>query len=594
MKEAENQFQEAKKILQPIKDRPDLNPSPEFLNKLQSQLSQKSAKKQPAFKLFPSLAITSLILIVTVVFLSFQNQEQLATNEGGSITIEDNSQMKLIDTFVYGEGEGKVGLEFQGERHTLPVSVSSFDIQDGVIYLLDEARNQVLIRNGDTTTSFPIETYLVDISGSLEDILVSKNGDIYILSTIESLVYRYDVDGVLLASYDYSEVDMFHADSLQEFANGEIVLSRNQEEFVSLETMSFIDDKNLPYRFENVNRKENKLFINDDNKTRELSISADLGIGSRSVQAISEEQIIITKTVTPPVFAPISETHVLAVNKEGTITGGVRIPNEKFRENPVSPEKYIDVDDGKIYILVTETNFVVLYELTLGKQYESFIKEQTDLVNFGYNYETFGDLYPELEKELNELLSNKKLPYGNEDSLNGVAINEEGTVVIDFKDFLAPGPASAESQELFQALYSATFEKFPEIQEVYFQFDGSFSAWCYWLGSTEEPWKRQDGSKDSLASNTIEISEYGSMEEWMQDLKRMIEAEVPSNMTKETYEMQIGASSVTYANYYLDRTTHENTREKLYAIKEIGLDIAFESDAVKREELLNELFNMID
>ncbi|WP_042142832.1 hypothetical protein [Paucisalibacillus sp. EB02] len=594
MKKVESPFQEAKQLLHPIKERPNLDPSPEFLDNLHKQIVQKNIKKRPTFRPYPLLAIASLILIVTVVILSTQTQEQLATEKEGTFTIAETSQIELIDTFVYGESEGKVGLKFLGERHTLPVNVASFDVQNGVIYILDEARNQILIRKGDTTTSFPIQTYLVDLEDSLEDILVTDNGDIYVLSTIESLVYQYDVDGVLVASFDYSDLDMFHADSLHEFANGDIVLSQNQEEFVNLDTMSLIADEELPYRFETVNRTENKLFINNEKKDLELTISADLGIGSRSVLAINKEQIIVTKTVTAPVFAPISETHVLAFNKEGAIIGGVRIPNETFMEKPVSPEKYIDIDDDKVYVLVPETNLVVLYELTLGKQYESFIKQQADLVKMGFDYQTFGDPFPELEKEINDLLTNKKLQYGNEDSLNGVAINEEGTVVIDFEDFLAPSPASAESQQLFQTLNSVTFEKFPEIQEIYFQFDGSFSAWCYWLGSTEEPMKRVDSARDSLANNTIEISEYGSIDEWMQDMKRLIEAEIPPNMTKESYEMHIGASSVTYANYYLDRTTEEKIREKLYAIKEKGLDIDSEMDAVKREELLHELYNLID
>ncbi|WP_047983201.1 hypothetical protein [Ornithinibacillus californiensis] len=594
MKKVENPFQEAKQILRPLKDRPDLDPDQEFIATLNKRILHQNIKKAPKLKLYPILAIVSVLTIFTIVILSFQNQDHLANDTEDAITIADTSKLEMLDTFVYGNGEGKVGLEFLGERNTLPVTVSSFDVQDGTVYLLDEARKQVLIRNVEgTTTSMPIQTYLMDLESGLEDIVVTETGNMYILSTKESLVYHYDANGVLVENFDYSKLEMFYPDSLIELANGEIVLSQSQERFVNLGTMEQIPEEDLPYRFERVNRKENKLITNEKNISKELTVFSDLSIDSSSVETMNNNQIILTKTVSPPLYTPISETHVLALSKEGDIVGGVRIPFEDFLEKPQHPERFVAIDNNKIYILIADNHFVTLYEATLGKHYESHIKEQTELLQVGYDYQSFGKPFPELEKEINALLKNKKLEYGQEDSLNGVAINEKGTVVIDFKDFLASGPTSAQGQHLFQTLNEATFEKFPEIQEIYYQFDGSFSAWCLWLGSTEESWKRPNYAGDWTESSP-EISEYSSMQNWMDETKKLIKSGNLDNMTKESFEIHIGSTTTSYANYYIERATDEGTIEQLNAIKEKAIQITSEMDDKKREALMKELSSLLE
>ncbi|MEH7237622.1 hypothetical protein [Bacillus sp. JJ1562] len=482
MKNTENLTQEAKQLLRPIKERPDLVPSQDFVNELHDRIMLEGAKKKPSVKVFPLLAGAAVLLILPLLILTslFENEETKA------FVIEETSNIQLVDTIEYGEGDGEIG---PSVAHGMN-SVSSFDIQNGILYLLDGARFQVVIRDRDgNTTSFPIQKKQ-NMVGVLEDILVTKEEDIYILNSGEDSVYQYKANGDLTHIYDLSQLDLFFPDSLSEFENNEIVVSQNQEKFASLKTMSFIEDEKLPFHFKGVNRKESRLVLNDEGKQTEFTLFSDLGLGNVALKEVKDEQVIYMQTVTPAVNTPTSETHIFGLNKDGTRLGGVRIPDEIFIEKPQRMERYIKTDRNKIYLLIPENERVALYKVTLGKKYDSFIEEQVEKVNIGFDYQTFGKPFPELEEEINKLLKNGKIKFGNEDSLNGVAIDEHGTVVIDFKEFLVGSPASAESQDLFMALNSATFEKFPEIQQIYFQFDGSFSAWVHWLESIEEPWKR--------------------------------------------------------------------------------------------------------
>lgn len=487
MKKTANLTQEAREILQPIKQRPNLEPRQDFVNVLHQKILLEKEKKRMIFNYKPLLAICSVILILSIVTLS-QIGQNPANEVNKSFLIGDTSQIQLVKTINYGMGEGEIGLYYQGMNETLPVTVTSFDVKDGIAYLLDEAKHQVVIIDLDgKTTSFPIKADK-NMTGVLQDILVTERKEIYIVDSLESVVYQYNVDGELIEKYDLSRVDLFFPDSLHEFDNGDIVVGMNQERFVNIK--SGLDEEIVPYSFQTINRKESKLMINTAGKKNEIKLFSELGISGRAVETVTDDQIILTQTVTPPVYSLISETHVFALNQQGTILGGVRIPIESFIEKPQRIEHFIKTDGNQLYLLVPQKEHVALYEMTLGEQYDSLIEEQAEEAKIGFDYRTFGEPFPQLEAEINKLFASGEIEYGNEQSLNGVAIDDHGSVVIDFKHFLAPGPASGQVIGLSKALDSATFDKFPEIEQIYFQFDGSFSAWCYWLESTEEPWKR--------------------------------------------------------------------------------------------------------
>ncbi|WP_100334110.1 GerMN domain-containing protein [Bacillus alkalisoli] len=498
MKKIEQQLQEAKQLLQPIKQRPELEPNSAFVQELHQRIQREKTKKKFNLNFYPFFATASVLLIFTIFILSTNFSNEEAEEIGKAFPILETSKLTLVDTFAYGNEEGQVGLYFEGMKDTLPVSVAGFDVKDGIVYLLDEARSQVVIKSAEgETTSFSIQQSGLKPVG-LDDILVSENGDIYILYTERNLVYQYSENGDLIETHLLSGVYSFFPDSLLELENNQIIVSQRQERFFSLETNEFMNREELPFQLEQVNRKESTLQILKGGKMEEITLFSELGLAERAVLDLREEHVLYTQTVKPPVMESISETHVYALDREGSIVGGIRIPEEKFMETPQLPQKFLKTDGDSIYLLIPEKEHVALYEITLGEKYESFAKEQLAEVDNGFDYETFGSPFPQLEAEINKIFIDGLLEYGNEQSLNGVAIDENGTVVIDFKDFLAPSPANAQAQQLFEVLKAATFEKFPQIEQIYFQFDGSFSAWCYWLESTEEPWKRKDAIGASL------------------------------------------------------------------------------------------------
>ncbi|MCM3711065.1 hypothetical protein [Sporosarcina luteola] len=484
MKKTENLTQEAKQLLRPIKDRPDLEPSQEFVNELNNKLRMDGKRRKTRVKLVPLLAATAIIVILPFLILTSQSEEK----ETHAYAIEESSRIELVDTIKYGNGEGEIGSYAHGMN-----PVSSFDMKNGNIYILDEMKSQVVIKSGEATSSFSVQNDQ-NIIGDLNDILVTKDEEIYVLNSVEKVVHQYQSNGELTKTYDLSQLELFFPDSLVELENNEIIVSQNQEKFVDLKTVSFIEDEVLPFQFKQVNRKESILVLSDESEQTELPLFSDFTLANVALKDVLDEQIIYMQTVAPPVMTPLSETHLFVLNKKGDKLGGVRIPDENFIEKPQEVENYIATDQNEIYLLIPESEHVALYKVTLGKEYESFIEKQMEEVNIGFDTESFGRPFPELEEEIRKLFINGDIQYGNEESLNGVAIDENGTVVIDFKDFLAGSPASAEAQSLSKALHSATFEKFPEIQQIYFQFDGSFSAWAHWLESTEEPWKRQDSN----------------------------------------------------------------------------------------------------
>ncbi|MCM3712356.1 GerMN domain-containing protein [Sporosarcina luteola] len=484
MKKTENLTQEAKQLLRPIKDRPDIAPSQEFVNELHTKLRMDGKRRKTRVKLVPLLAAAAIIVILPLLILTSQSEKE----ETHAYTIEESSNIELVDTIKYGYGEGEIGFSTQGMN-----PVSSFDMRHGTLYLLDEEKSQVVIKSGGTTRSFSVQNDQ-NIIGDLNDILVTQDEEIYILNAVEKVVHQYRSDGELTKTYDLSQLDLFFPDSLVEIENNEIIVSQNQEKFVDLKTVSLIEDQELPFQIKQVNRKERIVVLNDESERTELALFSDFTLAYLALQDVKEEQIIYMQTVSLPVMTPVSETHVFGLDKKGNKIGGVRIPEENFIEKPLRVENYIATDQNEIYLLIPENEHVALYKVTLGKDYESFIEEQMEEVNIGFDTEMFGRPFPELEEEIRKLFKNGTIQYGNEESLNGVAIDENGTVVIDFKDFMAGSPASAEAQSLFGALHSATFKKFPEIQQIYFQFDGSFSAWAHWLESTEEPWKRQNSN----------------------------------------------------------------------------------------------------
>lgn len=119
--------------------------------------------------------------------------------------------------------------------------------------------------------------------------------------------------------------------------------------------------------------------------------------------------------------------------------------------------------------------------------------------DIGFDIHKFGKRHPELEKALLNLLGNSSgeseiFSEQTAGMLNGAAVSDDGVAVVDFKDFsqiIPNAAATASKAKLNKEINSAVFQ-FNEIDTVYYQFDGSFSDWCYWLETAEEPVLREN------------------------------------------------------------------------------------------------------
>ncbi|WP_059170458.1 hypothetical protein [Bacillus sp. FJAT-27445] len=183
-----------------------------------------------------------------------------------------------------------------GENETLPVTMTSFDVEDDTFYLLDEAKRQVLIvgKNGKTN-SFPIKGNN-QMTGTLKDILVTPDKQIYILNTWDPfVVYQYTENGKLVKTHEF-KAELFHPDELIFVKNIGILASQSQERFLNIETSEMVEGKSLPFQMATVNRKEAVITINKDGKPTELTIPYEEGMGQSAVEAITDREINFTKT----------------------------------------------------------------------------------------------------------------------------------------------------------------------------------------------------------------------------------------------------------------------------------------------------------
>jgi hypothetical protein len=178
----------------------------------------------------------------------------------------------------------------------------------------------------------------------------------------------------------------------------------------------------------------------------------------------------------------------------------------------------------------------------------------------------------DIEKSLESLLKGSDhesiFSSKTEGMLNWVSIKEDGTTIVDFNNFSnIIGSTSAEKGKLYRELNGTVFE-FDEVTKVYYQFDGSFSDWCYWLQTMEEPVTREDW--EGLNRSSYEFPLYS--------LKASYTYATPFGIGGENY---FTPYLLTYANKILNELSYFSN-EPPYNIEEI------------EEALLEELINKTD
>ncbi|GAA0317947.1 hypothetical protein GCM10008967_05670 [Bacillus carboniphilus] len=501
MNKEEKSIQEIRELMSPIKERPDLEPRPEFVRELRTRIQKQKTSNHSFFIKKSWVALTSVALLVFVIVLSSVTSPEpdnvgnpTEEMEIGPIPILEQSQVELVTTVEYGKGENQVGRNQSGFESG---NVSSFDIEDGTFYILDDKNKKILIKNPDgTSRSIPVGT-----EGFLMDILVNK--DIYVLDSDLERVYQYSADGSFQEFYDLSESISLPM-GIEFVPNYGVAVNQDGGITVSIETGEQIPVAARPYNERRVSDTEGRISFFERDYTQEFTIDYE-SFASLSILAVTDEQVVYEKGD----FIPELTSHVFVTDLHGSIQGGVRIPVE----NTVTiPRHFVKVDGKQIYFLSPEEENLAIYELKPGEQYEAFLGDMGEVEeekeDYVFDPSQYGEPFPELKEEIESLFTGDTIfAYwtNGENFLNGVAIDDEGTVVVDFKHFNVGGPASAEAMSMSNVLYKAVFQ-FPEVQQVYYQFDGSFSDWVRWLESVEEPVKRDQERDADVVLNGMPYS----------------------------------------------------------------------------------------
>ncbi|MFX3673454.1 MAG: hypothetical protein ACE3JQ_03260 [Paenisporosarcina sp.] len=188
--------------------------------------------------------------------------------------------------------------------------------------------------------------------------------------------------------------------------------------------------------------------------------------------------------------------------------GNVLVEFKDFRSEVPSPSS--DLKDSFLGILydtifkypeVKAAMFTLNGNLTAWQEWIGISTEPMvrEYVNKEFDLNTHGKSFPELENDLNNLMLhgyaidelNSRNVEVLANCLNGVSINEDGTVVVEFKDFRNEfGSLTTNEMGVFLWPLHDTVFKYPEVKEVYFTFEGSFTDWYQWLQSGPEPMTR--------------------------------------------------------------------------------------------------------
>ena len=161
---------------------------------------------------------------------------------------------------------------------------------------------------------------------------------------------------------------------------------------------------------------------------------------------------------------------------------------------------------------------------------------------YTFDLNTHGDSFPELETDLNNLMSNGYVFDTRNvevlvNSVNGVFINDDGTLVVEFKDFRQDfGSLTTNEKGLFLQPLSDTVFKYPEVKEVYFTFNGNFKDWYQWLESTPDPMRRHaEQVPDNFEKLLTDQPNYNDM------YQTLLEAEMPDDEAASIFIRYIDA-----------------------------------------------------
>jgi hypothetical protein len=313
-------------------------------------------------KLFVFL-VTSLLLISSIY-------PAVATTNLDSIEILANEAVEQIAVFPHGSGAGEVGYR-SGGFETLSEGPTSFFVQNNVFYILDNVNKRILVRSERGTESISLEGICW-----AKDLYVAGKS-IFILDSCERKVYQLDHSGQVLNSYTINDNKMILT-GLGMTANKELVVRQSNEKALTINGTKLsgksFEDTTLIAHINVSNDNLGILKLQNGQETKEFSIPYTYSFGELDVHAISNNQVVLTKTeVSPDVTTIITESFVQVYNLNGGLQGTVRIPHEQM---VFVPDHMVRVDNHTIYLLSAEEKGSIIYKLSPGKQFSTIIKDR--------------------------------------------------------------------------------------------------------------------------------------------------------------------------------------------------------------------------
>lgn len=317
--------------------------------------------------------------------------------------VAERGGMKAVIRLPHGTGESAVGYAPASHGGKEATGIVSFEVHEGVFFLLDNVQNNIaIVENGAITKkiALPDDDY--------RDLRLSGQGTFFVLTGTKvlevdeagtvvrekelasSIAARFRAFGqdrlLLITDIGWLEGDPARNDPagiparMDGDGDGDDAFSaapiRNDREEPGLHAL-WDGTQEERYRLSvyTIPHKNGGRIVHVDGNTRtETPYYYRIGEGGLEVLDMRDNAYLVEKTeLSPDTSRILSETHLTWIDREGRERGWFRIPTEQMA---VIPNIFARTDNGHIYLLLVTENDTAVYECTLGQERVSTLAER--------------------------------------------------------------------------------------------------------------------------------------------------------------------------------------------------------------------------
>jgi hypothetical protein len=296
----------------------------------------------------------TVILSTLLILVLISGIGSLAAFAGNK---EDNS--RLIPAISFSVDNNEIGFRQDRDLHR---GAQSFDVVDGVVYILDTQGKKVIVTDENGTKYYSLFNVRYP-----KDILV-KDENVYILDAwvTEGSIIRYDLAFNEIERCDFKvNTDMY---SHLEMFDGKVALTSNYTgiQFI-LENNSLIASKDGG---DVVAAEDGFVNVYHNGKNYRVSRASNDFI---NFLAESNNELVYSRTkVVNNCSILTGEITIEKCNTEGRFVAGIALTKN---EDHAWPNKYVDVDGDKIYYMECTKEKTTIYEIYFGSTFVSNFKE---------------------------------------------------------------------------------------------------------------------------------------------------------------------------------------------------------------------------